>query len=332
MHLISGKVNWEKGMEATQHVTDRIGRCILKALPPAGRTCWWLLKIILPISLAVRLLQYTGLLAQLSRLLEPLFSLLGLPGETAIIFLTSIFSPLYAPIALITSMSPGLREATILALMCLTSHNLPVESSVQAKTGSSFIGMTFLRLAMSFVIAAALNQVLPREGWATVGTGRSAAACDSLAQVFRLWLGSSMQVVLSILLIVTLLMIFHYVLEEFRLMKRLSGLFAPLMKFFGLPREAAFLWMVGNTVGLAYGGAIMVEQMEQKKLTYAEGNLLNHHLAVCHSLLEDTIIFAAIGIPALWIIGTRLFFAVAVVWSYRGYKYLYTRKVKHLYE
>lgn len=79
-----------------------------------------------------------------------------------------------------------------------------VESSVQAKTGSSFIGMTFLRLTMSFVIAAALNLVLPREGWARVGTSRSADACDSLAEVFRLWLGSSMQVILSILLIVTL--------------------------------------------------------------------------------------------------------------------------------
>ena len=52
-------------------------------------------------------------------------------------------------------------------------------------------------------------------------------------------------------------------------------------------------------VGLAYGGAIMVEQMEQRKLSYGDGNLLNHHLAVCHSLLEDTIIFAAIGVPVL---------------------------------
>lgn len=315
-----------------QEVRGRIGRCVLKALPRAGRTCIWLLKIILPISLAVRLLQYSGWLGRLSGLLEPLFSLLGLPGETAIIFITSIFSPLYAPIALITSMSLGLREATILALMCLTSHNLAVESSVQAKTGSSFIGMTLLRFTMSFVIAASLHLILPRGGWATVGTTTSAAACQSLGEVFRLWLSSSIQVVVSILLIVTLLMILHYLLEEFRLMHRLSRLFAPLMKFFGLPREAAFLWMVGNVVGLAYGGAIMVEQMEQKKLTYAEGNLLNHHLAICHSLLEDTIIFAAIGIPALWIISTRLVFAVAVVWSYKGYRYMYTRKVRHLYE
>ena len=286
-------------METGQGVIGRVWGCILKALPKAGKTCLWLLKIILPISLLVRILQYSGILGQISDWLVPVFSLVGLPGETAIVFITSIFSPLYAPIALITSMSLGVREATILALMCLTSHNLMVESSVQAKTGSSFWEMTLLRLIMSFVIAFSLNWVMPHEGWGQVGIA---------------------------------LMILHYILEEFNLMKRLSSVFSPLMRLFGLPQDAAFLWLVGNVVGLAYGGAIMVEQMEQRKLSYGDGNLLNHHLAVCHSLLEDTIIFAAIGVPVLWVVPTRLFFAIVVVWILRGYSYMYARKVKHIYE
>ena len=228
--------------------------------------------------------------------------------------------------------SLGVREATILALMCLTSHNLMVESSVQAKTGSSFWEMTLLRLIMSFVIAFSLNWVMPHEGWGQVGIAQSAAVCDNWLEVFVLWFTSSMKVVISILIIVTALMILHYILEEFNLMKGLSSVFSPLMRLFGLPQDAAFLWLVGNVVGLAYGGAIMVEQMEQRKLSYGDGNLLNHHLAVCHSLLEDTIIFAAIGVPVLWVVPTRLFFAIAVVWILRGYSYMYARKVKHIYE
>lgn len=302
------------------------------ALPKAGKTCFWLLKIILPISLLVRLLQYSGMLEILSGWLKPLFSIVGLPGETAIVFITSVFCPLYAPIALITSMSLGVREATILALMCLTSHNLIVESSVQAKTGSSFWRMTVLRLCMSFVIAFALNKVMPHEGWALVGTAQSAAVCGNLLEVFVLWLTSSIQVIVTILLIVTGLMILHYLLDEFRLMKGLSALFAPLMKLFGLPRDTAFLWLVGNVVGLAYGGAIMVEEIERKRLSTGNGNLLNFHLAMCHSLLEDTIIFVAIGISISWMVGTRLFFAILVVWIRRGYGSIYTRKLKHLYE
>jgi len=312
-----------------QSLTTRIWKCVLLALPKAGRTCLWLLKIILPISLLVRLLQYSGLLDRFSGWLEPLFSLIGLPGETAIVFLTSVFCPLYAPIALISSMSLGVREATILALMCLVSHNLVVESSVQAKTGSGFWEMTALRLVMSFVIALCLNHVMPREGWGTIGTTVSASVCDSLTDVFVLWIKSSMQVVATILLIVTSLMILHYLLEEFRLMRGLSRFLAPMMKLLGLPADTAFLWLVGNLVGLAYGGAIMVEQVEQKKLSYKNGNLLNYHLAVSHSLLEDTLIFVAIGIPVLWIILTRLFFAAVVVWLRRYFNYCYIRYIRH---
>jgi hypothetical protein len=311
----------------------RIWKCIKQALPKSGKTCLWLLKIILPISLGVRLLQYSGWLGAFSEWLEPVFSVLGLPGETAIVFITSIFSPLYAPIALISSMGLGVREATILALMCLVSHNLIVESSVQAKTGSGFWEITLLRLVMSFVIALSLNFVMPRTGWGTVGVTAAAELYDSLPDLLTLWFMSSMKVVLTIVLIVSALMILHYVLEEFRLMRGLSLVFAPLMKLFGLPRDTAFLWLVGNVVGLAYGGAIMVEQVEQKKLSYKNGNLLNYHLAVNHSMLEDTIIFVAIGIPALWIMLTRLLFAAAVVWLRRLYNYIYlTRKIKISHE
>jgi hypothetical protein len=309
------------------HLSNRVGRCIKKALPKAGKTCVWLLKIILPISLLVRLLQYSGLLDKLSLLLEPVFSLIGLPGETAIIFITSIFTPLYAPIALITSMPLTVREATILALMCLTSHNLPVESAVQSKTGSGFWEMSILRVFMSFFIAMCLHWVMPSDGWGVIGVTVSAGACNSIRDVFILWFMGSMKVILTILLVVIALMILHYLLDEFNLMRKLSAVFAPLMKLFGLSKDTAFLWLVGNVVGLAYGSAIMIEQVEQKKLLVANGKLLNYHLAMSHSLLEDSLIFIAIGIPALWIIFTRLFFAIVVVWTRHAYNYYYIRKI-----
>ena len=296
---------------------DRIWKCAKKALPKSGKMCLWLLKIILPISLLVRILQFSGVLAEISNFLSPAFSLIGLPGETAIVFITSLFTPLYAPIALITSMSLGMREATILALMCLVSHNLIIESTIQSKTGSSFWRITVFRIFMSFIIAFLLNMVMPDNGWGQVVITQSAEVCDTLFQVFSLWLISSLKVILMILLIVTSLMMLHYILEEFNLLHRISGFLSPVMVVFGLPKDTAFLWLVGNLVGLAYGGAIMVEQIEQKKLSLESGHLLNIHLAVSHSLLEDTLIFVAIGVPVLWIIGTRLLFAIIALWVKR---------------
>ena len=139
----------------------RLLKCVKDALPKAGKISLWLLKIILPVSLFVRFLQYSGALSYFAEFLNPLFNLIGLPGETAIVFLTSIFLPLYASIAVMTSLTITLREATILTLMCLLSHNLLVESAVQKKTGSSFWWMTTLRILMSIVVAFVLNKIMP---------------------------------------------------------------------------------------------------------------------------------------------------------------------------
>ncbi|MGP1461722.1 nucleoside recognition domain-containing protein [Tannerella sp.] len=299
-------------------VGQRIGRCIRSAVPKACRTCFWLLKIILPVSLLVRLLQYSGILAQVSVFLEPAFSFIGLPGETAIIFLTSVFTPLYAPMTLIASMPLTVREVTLIALMCLVSHNLLVECAVQGKTGSSFVGMFALRVVMSFVIAFAVHRIMPYEGYDTiVGSAADTDVCTSLADVFILWLKSSLSITLLCFVIVSALMILHYLLEEFRLLKSLSKAMTPVMMFFGLPRNCSFLWLVGNIVGLSYGSAIMMEQLEANKISRRDGNLLNYHLAISHSQLEDTLIFAAIGAPFLWVMLTRMVFALLVVWIKR---------------
>ena len=39
----------------------------------------------------------------------------------------------------------------------------------------------------------------------------------------------------------------------------------------------------------------MVDQMRDGKVTKAEGSLLNYHLAVSHSILEDNLLFVALG-------------------------------------
>jgi hypothetical protein len=89
------------------------------------------------------------------------------------------------------------------------------------------------------------------------------------------------------------------------------------MKLFGLPLQSSFMWLVANVVGLAWGSAILIEYVKSGKVNKYEANLLNHHIAVSHSLLEDTLLFVAIGVNVLWITFPRLFLAIAVVWGVR---------------
>src|SRR5690554_7667760 len=170
---------------------------LIPALRKSGPTTLWLLKIILPISLLVRFLDYFGVIALMADYLDPLFNYMGLPGSTAIFFMTSIFLPLYAPLAIITSMSITLRELTILALMCQISHNLPVESAIQAKTGTSFWAMTLLRISMSIVVGLTLNLILPLNMGMPVFVQTDMAAINTVKDLFIVWLKSSLQITLD---------------------------------------------------------------------------------------------------------------------------------------
>ncbi len=297
----------------------RLYKCLRLAMPRSLSICLWLLKVMLPISLAVRVLQYVGVIDWLAGVLSPLFAYIGLSGDSAIVFLTSIFLPLYPTIAVMATLTLTLREATILAVMCLVSHNLPVECSVAHKTGSPFGRIVAFRVAMSFVSAIVLNMLLPQSD-ATFSFLASSVEVTSWGMLFMQWLSSSLTLVVTIVLIVSALMVLQRVLEEFGWMHRIAHSLSPLMRIFGLPTGCSLLWLTGNVVGMAYGAAIMIDEVEQGRLTRYEANLVNHHLGVSHSLLEDTMLFVAMGISFWWIFLTRLVLAIIAVWTMRGLK------------
>lgn len=286
------------------------------ALPKARKTIWWLLKIIIPTSLVVTILQHFGAISFISVLLTPVFSLIGLPGESAIVFISSIFLPLYAPIAIIANLALNMREITILALMCLISHNMIVETAIQRKTGSSYPVMFLLRIITSFISAAMLNWLLPE----SMGEGYSSQIMieqNGFSAMILQWLVSAGWLIVKIVLIITGLMILQNILKEFKILTFLSSAFAPLMKIFGLSKDSSFLWLVGQTLGLTYGSAVMIEQVEEKEIDAPDANLLNYHIAINHSLLEDTLLFVAIGVPVLWITFPRILLAIVAVWIVR---------------
>ena len=302
----------------------RLQKCVVESLPSTYKTCIWLLKIMLPISLGVRILDYYGFIEYLSTYLHPLFDLIGLPGRLAIVFVTSIFVPLYGTIAVMASLSMTLRDATILSIMCLVAHTLFVECAVTKKTGSSFFGMIALRIGMAFVVAYVLNKILPIDNSLFL-LSKNIESYNGLKDVFISWFYSSLQLTFILVVIVASLMILQRILIEFNMIEKISKPLVPLMRIFGLPDNAPFLWIVGNVVGLAYGGAVMVDMIEEEKITKEDANLVNYHLSISHSLLEDTVLFVALGINVWVIIISRISFAIIVVWTKRFFVYAKTK-------
>lgn len=297
-------------------ISSRIFSSSRSALPKAGKLIWWLLKIILPISFFVSLMSYLGIIALIATYLSPVFSIVGLPGESAIVFISSLFLTLYAPIAIMATLALDLREVTILALMCLISHNMFVESAVQKKTGSSAVIMFTLRLFSSFLAAFLLHKLLPDQIGVN-GVSEKAIVFDSFKAMLWAWLQGSAWLILKITLIVSGLLILQNILKEFKIIDLIAKPFAPVMKIMGLSSNTSFLWFIAQIVGLTYGSVVMIEEVQRGDILPADADLLNYHIAINHSLLEDTLLFVAIGVPAVWITIPRIFLAILAVWTVR---------------
>lgn len=291
-------------------------QCVVSALGPAFKTGLWLLSITVPVSFAVMILKVTGGLTLLARLFAPLFALIGLPGESAVVFATAALLNIYSCIAVIDTLGLAGRTVTILALMCLISHSLPVESAVQKKTGSSLMHMVVIRLGASLVGALVLNALLPPDAQ-PVSALAAVTAAASFATELAAWLASISWLCVKLMVLVTVLMIVQRLLEAFGVTAFLSRLLRWPLMLLGVPPQAAFLWIVANTLGLSYGAGVIVDHVEHGRLSAENANILNHHIAISHSLLEDTCLFVALGVSAWWITIPRVVLAGIVVWLKR---------------
>ena len=193
-----------------------------------------------------------------------------------------------------------LREITILALMVLVSHNLPVEIAVQKRIGMPVFATLPLRLTASFMLGVALNCCMP-QGAAIRPTVAAAIRTTpvSFAASMLAWASSSLVTIAKIMLILIGLMILHKTVKQTGLIKVLEYVLLPVVWLMGLSKNAAFLWVVANILGLAYGGGVLIQQREEGSISERHLTELNISMAICHSLLEDSLLFLAIGASRL---------------------------------
>lgn len=287
--------------------------CVRSATPSALKTIWWLVKIMVGVSFVIMLLQYFGVIEWISQLLTPVFSSFGLPGEAALAYVSGYFVNCYTAMAVMSTLNLDMRAATILAVMVLCSHNMIVETTVQAKTGSSAVRIVIIRTLSAFILAFVLNQIMPE--FSERVTEVVEAKDTTFTGMLKDWAWRTTKTVALMIVLVYVLTLLQRILNEFGIIEHIANFLKPVMIFFGLPPRTAFLWLVANTLGLAYGAAVMIDQAETGTTTKEENDLLNHHIGVSHSNLEDLLLFTAIGGSFLWMLLSRWAMSLILVWE-----------------
>lgn len=298
--------------------TARAARVSKTSARSGLRTALWFAKVTIPISLAMAILGYVGVVEWISVQLQPLFALLGLGGEAALVWLTTMFGNIYAGAAVMITVGVDFRSAIILAAMGLVCHNLIIETAIQQKTGASGLWMVILRIGASLLTGWLLHRIMPAAmSGVVVGSDIAATQAASWGEVIRNWALGLVPLLVRMFVLIVGLNVVQGLLREFRILDLLTYPLQPLMGLFGLPRSTSFLWLICNVIGLAYGGAALIDEIATGRATPREARLLNTHVAISHSMLEDTSIYAMLGIPVGWLIAPRVALAIVAVWVQR---------------
>ncbi|MEF9932018.1 MAG: nucleoside recognition domain-containing protein, partial [Bacteroidales bacterium] len=139
----------------------------------------------------------------------------------------------------------------------------------------------------------------------------------SFIELVKEWAISTGLVVLKMTTLIFTLAIMQKLLSEYGVIRWISKFLSPLLALFGLPAKTSFLWIVANTLGLAYGAAVMLEEVKDGKITKRDIDLLNTHISISHSNLEDLLLLSALG--AVWyvLLLSRWATSFILVWELR---------------
>ena len=297
---------------------NRILSVLRKTPKPAFKTIRFFLILMIPVSLGVMLLDEAGILLWVAFFSAPAMGFLGLPGEASLVLLSSFALGQYSAIAVIQSLNLSIRDIIILATFCNIAHSFIIEGAIMKKNGSSFSRILLIRLFSAIAASWVLNLILPQvsvpQEPAGILPGAIGINLHTMPSIIQAWLLSSLFLAVKISLIILAIVFLQKFMEEFGIINIMAKAMAPLMRVFGLSANAGYVWIVAYVIGLGFGAAALIEEVHSGRLSLHDADLFNHHVAISHSQLEDTLLFVAIGAPLLWVALPRFFIAIIVVW------------------
>ncbi|WP_319523404.1 iron transporter [uncultured Desulfosarcina sp.] len=283
----------------------------------------WMLKIILPVSLLTFLLDFFGCLAHLDGLLEPLMGAIHLPAMAALPLLAGLLTGIYGGIAAMTVLPFTVQQMTLMAVFLLIAHSLIQEGLVQHHSGCPMWMATANRLVAAVLTVFVMEWLMGPETAQKAAGMAPAAATTAFRPAFQAWGLAMAGLCLKMLLIVVGMMMVMELAKQYRLIEKVVRLIEPLLGLLGLDRQVGLLWLTAALLGIAYGGALIVEEVREGKLPPDRLKTLHVSIGINHAMLEDPALFLPLGIHPFWLWIPRLI--VAVMFAHVHRLWLWTR-------
>lgn len=265
-------------------------------------------KIMLPVMVIVYISDLLGLVKYASDFMQPSMALLGLPPEASIIWATTILTNIYggmASMAALNDLQMTVAQVSALGAMMLFAHNVPTEQTIVQKSGASALFTGSLRFLFGVVYAVATTKICAYMDWlqqpVSFAWMHNDANLNQGPPDLITWVLTTTQSLLMVFIVIVALVVLLDVMERTGLTKIFTKLLMPVLHISGLEEKAAPLTTLGMLLGLAYGGALIIDAAKREKYSKRTLLLAMTWLSLCHSLIEDTALILAIGAD-IWVI------------------------------
>ncbi len=277
---------------------------------------WTLVKIMVPILLIVRVIELLGWIELVGEMIEPVMSLVGLPGETGLVWVANMFGNIYAGMAVFYQLGLAgeltIAQVSVLGTLMLLAHSLPIEVMVARATGVSVWFTLLLRIGGALVLGVLLHFVY--SSFNLLQTPAPLLWQPEIASTTWLdWLNTQAQTLVAALLIIASLTLLIRVLRFIGVEKVIHWMLSPILRALGIGIKAANIMIVGLTLGLSFGGGLLIKEARSGRIEAKDIFLTMAFLSLCHSLIEDTLLILLLGadvVAALWV---RLAFTLVVI-------------------
>lgn len=275
-----------------------------------------LFKVMIPVIILVKILQELDLIQYLAWPLKPLMGIIGLPAEMGLAWATAMLNSTYAGLIVFLSLYEDVpmtaAQVTILSVLILVCHALPMESSIARKSGARFLFQCIVRIVGAFILGWILHII-----YSTTGSLQEPATVlfeatpqgnqDTTLLAWAIGQGKNL---LSIYVVILGLLIMMRILHEIKVIDLMNKTLRPILKTIGIGPKASAITVIGLTMGLSYGGGLIINEARNGSVGKEDIFYSLTLMGLCHSLIEDTLLLLLIGSNFTGIFWGRLIFAL----------------------
>ena len=262
-------------------MTSHLLKTLREVLMDAVHVSFDFFKVLIPISIAMKILAELDWIRYLALPLEPVMQLTGLPADLGIAWATGIMVNFYSALIVFISLLPGLpslttEQVTTLAVMMLIAHSIPAEGRIAAQCGVSFIGQAVIRLVVAIIGGVIVHTSCQAFGW--LDTPARIVFTPSPDANLLWWALGEVRNLVSIFCVIFFVM-----------------LLAPALRVLGMRPAAATAMIVGVITGIVYASGVILKEVRSGEMSRHDVFSCMTLMGLAHAIIEDTCLMLLIG-------------------------------------